>query len=896
METDRPHLASEIEEPTRMATESSGTIAIPDEPFVPRHYGKYSVTSVLGRGGMGVVYRATDPDLERDVAVKVLRRPTAAGDRDADRIRLLREAKALAKLSHPNVVTVYDVGDAGGELYVAMELIEGRDLRSWLKESKRSVAEILAVFVAAGRGMQAAHAAGLVHRDFKPTNVLIGSDGRVRVTDFGLARSPRVNPDLSPAASSSMMEVSLETELTMEGVVVGTPAYMAPEQHERRQLTPAADQYAFCIALHEAIYGERPFSGTNLYQLKLEGPVMPPLRRDVPGRVARAIHRGMAPAPAGRHGSMDALLRELQLDPTMGRRRMLLFGGIALAAVAVWAWGQINAKEDSPCSIDATTLAGAWDENVSAAVLAAFEASGRSYAATAHEALAGDLDAYAEQWIESRQDACEATRVRGDQSDSLLDQRVACLDDRREALGALAQALTEAEATVVDRANELARELPPIEACEDARSVAARVPDPSTPRIADAVAEARADLAVTRAFILTGRFEEAAASVEQALPEVRALDYAPLLAEVLVSYGEALDALARHEEAEAAFEEAAWKAYAVGYDEMVVAAAHKLVWNLHDYQGRVEAGLVWAKLAESTVARGRADPLAQASVINARGALLHDAGKEAEAIEAYERSIALVEEHSGKDALPLAGALVNLAIVEQDRGRFRRALQLQKRALAIREAHQGRAHPDTAVLLNNMSSVLLGLERSQEALEFNREAISRLRAAFGNEHPLVATALGQRGALQHAEGDRAGALESMQEAADMFVATRGPKLRELGVLYNNIGYLLLEEGRRLEARDAFERSLAVYRDLEALDHPSTASARLGLAKALRELGDDAQAKPLYDDVLTRIRAGDAGMLEHRAEAFLGAAEVYEKLGDPKAAAALRREASADAEG
>ncbi len=486
--------------------------------------------------------------------------------------------------------------------------------------------------------------------------------------------------------------------------------------------------------------------------------------------------------------------------------------------------------------------------------------------------------------------------MRGDQSEALLDQRVACLDDRRDALGALAQALARAEPEVVDRASELATTLPSLNGCSDARAVQARIPDPDTPRIADAVARARSEHAQIKAMVVTGRYDEAVTAVETALPELRRIGYAPLLSEVLVTYGEALDALARHGEAEAAFEEGAWAAYAVGYDEMVVAAAHKLVWNLADYQGRTEAGLVWAKLAESTVSRGRADPIAQASVLNARGALLHDAGRIDEAIATYERSIAIVEQHAGKDALELAGALANLAIVEQERGRLRRALPLQKRALAIREAHQGREHPDTAVLLNNMAGVLHGLDRDEEAIAANDEALARLRSVFGERHPLVATALGQRGTLLYAQGNRIGALEAMEDAVQMFLLTRGPQERALGVIYNNIGYILLEENRRLEAREAFEKSLAVYRALDTKDHPSTASPRLGLAKVLRELGDTERAKPLYDDVLARIRAGEAGALEHRSEAFLGAAEIYERLGDTEAADELRREATAAAEG
>ena len=854
------------------------------EPVVERNYGKYTVTGVLGRGGMGVVYRAKDPDLERDVAVKVLRRPAEATG-DGDRARLLREAKALARLSHPNVVSVFDVGDAGGELYVAMELIEGHDLRTWLAADKRSVGDIIDVFIGAGQGLLAAHAAGLVHRDFKPTNVLVGTDGRARVTDFGLARTPREGTQTPQPVA---LEQSLKTELTADGVVVGTPAYMAPEQHERRQLSPAADQYGFCVALHEAIYGTRPFTGERLYRDKLEGPPAVPRRKDVPPRVARAIARGMSPAPAGRHASMETLLQELAQDNSALRRRVLLVGGIVAAAFGAWAWGQVGASE-APCAFEASAFAEAWDAEAAAEVKVAFEASGRPYAAAAFERLAGELDGYAGDWVTARREVCEES----EQPESLHDQRVACLEAGRDRIAALSGALRQADAAVVDRVGELVRALPPIDHCRDAAAVRVRVPDPESAQVARAVRDLRARLATTSAALITGHYADAEAQVEAMLPAVRELDYAPLTAEVLVAYGEALDALARHAEAEAVFEEAAWAAYSVGYDEFVAIAAHKLVWNLSDYQGRVEEGLVWAKLAQTTVERGNVDPLLRASVANAHGALLHDAGRYEDAVAQYDRALALVEEHAGKDALHAAGALVNLAVVESARGRHPRALALQERALAIREAAQGREHPDTALLLNNMSGVLLALDRTDEALATNRDAVERLTAAFGDEHPSVAMALAQRGSLLYDAGKRGEALVALRRAAAMLERTRGPNSLGVAVLHSNIGYVLLDEGDAQGAREAFAHALSIYKATGAPSHPATAAPRVGLARALHKLGEQAEAKRLYDDVLTRIRAGEPGGLERTEDAFLGAADVYDALGDKATAAALRREAQVE---
>ncbi|MFY0580423.1 serine/threonine-protein kinase [Cystobacter fuscus] len=235
---------------------------------------RYVVLEPLGQGGMGMVYAAYDSVLDRKVALKLLPPGDVDGDTEmtSGRARLLREAQAMARLSHPNVVAVYDVHQHGLQVFMAMELVEGQTLLQWQRQQKRGWKEILAAFLSAGRGLAAAHAAGLVHRDFKPTNVLVGKDGRVRVTDFGLARTHNAPPeepsepepspgtrDTSPVKAHSMLEL----ELTQRGAVLGTPAYMAPEQFRGAAADARSDQFSFAVSLWEALYGERPFEGTT---------------------------------------------------------------------------------------------------------------------------------------------------------------------------------------------------------------------------------------------------------------------------------------------------------------------------------------------------------------------------------------------------------------------------------------------------------------------------------------------------------------------------------------------------------------------------------------------------------------------------------------------------------
>jgi hypothetical protein len=288
--------------------------------------GRYTLVDRIGAGAMGVVYRADDKELGRHVAVKVLHRPDGALTE-----RLVREARSMAQVNHPNVVAVYDVGTQDETTYIALELVEGESLRTWQQRS-HSVAEILAVYIAAGRGLGAAHDAGLVHRDFKPDNVLIGKDRRARVTDFGLAAA---RPNENKPASRSAMIALGELSLTQSGTVMGTPAYMAPEQFEGGNVDARTDQFNFCVALYEALYGERPFGGKSyeeLHEHVTEGKVKPaPANARVSAALRAIILRGLSVKPGDRYPTMDNLLHVLGRDRAKPWRR----AAIAAATVAV---------------------------------------------------------------------------------------------------------------------------------------------------------------------------------------------------------------------------------------------------------------------------------------------------------------------------------------------------------------------------------------------------------------------------------------------------------------------------------------------------------------------------------------------------------------------------------
>jgi len=301
--------------------------------------GRYTVLGTLGRGGMGTVLEAFDPVLDRRVAIKVLRR--ALDERP--RARLMREARALARLSHPNVVQVYEAGEADGRAFVAMELVQGRSLREWLqRRPSPGWRECVGAYLQAGEGLAAAHAAGLVHRDFKPDNAVIDGKGRVRVLDFGLVRqSEGLRYGEQARALAGLDPSPRSASLTRTGVVLGTLAYMPLEQMQGERADARSDQFSFCVALYEALYGVRPFEGRSVYALMLafrRGKLPPPPRRTrVPEALRKLLLRGLAIDPRQRWPSMGALLDELRASSSVASRRRVWwqFGLAVVVAVVI---------------------------------------------------------------------------------------------------------------------------------------------------------------------------------------------------------------------------------------------------------------------------------------------------------------------------------------------------------------------------------------------------------------------------------------------------------------------------------------------------------------------------------------------------------------------------------
>jgi len=826
--------------------------------------GRYTVLGIVGKGAMGEVYAAYDPELDRKIAIKLLR----VGAREDSavtegRIRLMREAQAIAKLSHPNVVTVYDVGTFDDDVFIAMQFVDGHTLRYWVLAEPRAWPEVVKMFADAGRGLAAAHEKDLIHRDFKPDNVMVG-DGHVRVMDFGLARAA-LDPTRKPPAPSVVPIVgvgvgvgvadldstrvlgssppppitivpestseALSFELTQAGAVLGTPAYMSPEQFQGHAIDARSDQFSFCVALYEALYGERPFTGTTLLDLMagvLDGTVRPaPAASKVPSWVRKIVLRGLRVDPRDRWPSMTALLAELEKSRRGAPRRRFASGASAKLA-GIW---------EAPAARGRAS-----DTPVKAEVRRAFLATGKAYAAATFDKVRGILDRYAQSWTEMYVDACEATHVRGEQSADVLDLRMAGLDECLDGLRALSQAFRQANAEVIENAVSAANALSRIDRCADIELLRAAVRPPEDPAARAAVDRLRTQLAEVRVLHHVGRLNEGLEAIGPLVDEVRRTDYAPLLAETLFELGNL------HTEQRAAvlgaqfLEEALWIAELCHHDEVVAMAAAQLVYTVGDQLVRFEAAEIWARFAETRLRRmgGREDLWGW--LYNNRGAMRERQGRLQEAIDDARRAVAAKEKFHGPDSTEVGLSLSNIAMCMATAGDLANALMYVQRAISAVEAGAGPDHPRSGVVLSNYAEILNQLGRFAEAREMARRSLAIFERESSLDgavlsYPLMALVLGYLG-----EGLAEEALPPLERA----VAIRDHKERHPGALGE--AHFALARALKQVGRDAPRaRALALAARAEhASDTPSQSSQRW-LAQIDAWLAADARAAT--DDVL-----------------------------------------------
>jgi eukaryotic-like serine/threonine-protein kinase len=805
--------------------------------------GRYVVLGEIGRGGMGRVLRAYDPKLQREVALKLLRTRSITGDA---RERMVREARAMAKLSHPNVVALHDVAESSQGLMLVMEHVAGRTLREWIAEQPRTWQASIEVFAAAGRGLAAAHAQGLLHRDFKPSNVLIGTGPAsvVKVTDFGLAKAAPSEPvDLDAAAPDNVV-IAIDEPwggITESGKVMGTPRYMAPEQHRGLRLGPASDQYSFCLALWEALTGRFPFDDAALVEDKHAGPPPWPPAIAVPRRIVDALRRGLAVDPAVRWPGIAELLAALDYDPARRRRRAWVTGGALVGAgslaIALQSWANARAER---CSGAPAQLVGVWDDPRREQIATSFAATEAVFADAMWSYVQPRLDDYAAAWVQMHGEACAATTIRGEQSSEVMDLRMSCLQRARVELQAVTDVLIVADREVVSRAHLLVANLAPLPRCADVEALQAEV-DPPAPDQRPAVEHARATLAVAAAERGAGRYADARASLDAAQSQLGALDYPPLHTELALERGRLLADAGDYAGAEQSLHDAVRTAAQSRQWDRLGEAASLLLYVVGNLLEHPAEGLRYRDLAEGLARRG-GDPITLAAFHNSLGSVLEAQGKPAEAEQSFRIALALRTKALGEADTEVARARNNLANALMSQGRYPEAELESRAALAMQERLLGPQHPVVALGRNNLATILEVQGRGADAQTEYRAALEIWERALGEHHPDLALAHNNLANLLAARSDHDGAELEYRRAIAIASAALGAEHPDVARYRNNLGTVFFARGEIDRAQAEHRAALAIWERALGPEHPSVATALAAIGNTSMGRGDYRQGE------------------------------------------------------
>ncbi|XXF76299.1 serine/threonine-protein kinase [Myxococcaceae bacterium GXIMD 01537] len=829
------------------------------------HVGRFVLHERVGTGGMGIVYAAHDPRLERKVALKLLR-PALHGQArgGAGPARMLREAQAAARLSHPNVITVHEVGSVGEQVFVAMEFVDGGTLSHWLREAPRRWEDVTEKYLQAGQGLAAAHRAGLVHRDFKPDNVLLGRDGRVRVADFGLARGTfpevQMRPDASApgGASGDALVPPSEGPLTRTGALLGTPAYMSPEQHQGIEAGASSDQFSFCVAFYEALHGERPFAGNDSRALLEEmshGRVRPPPRgTSAPSWLRQVLLRGLSFSPANRFPSMEALLAEVEQGRKRRRRRWALAtGALALVTVLTGVAGA-RARATARCEEGMEAqLKGVWDEERKVRIRERFLAVGKPFAQSAWAGVEQSLDDYSRTWLALQRQTCEAPEPRQAEWGEFLGVQRVCLRERLSELGAFTTLLAKADEETVLNAARGALSLGRLESCADARTLTSWMRPPGAPELAAAVESLRGDLSEVKALMDVARYGEGTSRAEAAVARARALDYRPVRAEALLLLGTGHANLGDYPRAEETLTQAVLEALAGGHDRVASRAWMVQAFIVGNGASRDTArARMLLRQGEAAAHRFGGDPELTARRLTYEGVFATAEGKHEEALDRFQEVLDLRRRFLPPHHPDIGGALTDLAGVLGHLGRYEEAMEHARSALTNLEAAEGPSHPDVGYALQSLGAAESELGRYTEALALHQRALELFEGVYGAESQPVAVARTYIGLQQGFLGRHEEALENHRRSLAVWEKLVGPEHADVAICLMVLGSALRDAGRPGESWEVLTRSLRIQRKQLPEHAPQLGVTTRELAGTLLDLGRPSEALESYRSALGEL--------------------------------------------
>ena len=817
-------------EATQSATAAAWSIA--DGTTV----GRFLVLATVGCGATGVVVSAWDGELGRKVAIKFL-----APGVDDERTRLRNEAQALARLAHPNVIKIHDVGEHDDRVYMVMEYVEGATLVGQRANDR----ELLAVWIAAGRGLAAAHAAGLVHGDFKPANVLLGADGRPRVSDFGHAALEADPSDRTP--------VSGDVATTKSGVLVGTPAYMAPEVFAGAAADARADQFSFCVALYEALWSARPFAGRDVPSLALAvtaGAIRtPPAFVVVPLRIRRAVLRGLSSAPAARFADMNALLAELERDPWKWPLRIApAVVLLAIPASVVAFTGSAAVGERDYC-VEVDQRADAlWNEERAQAIEGAFMATSASFAADEYSRARTLVDAHAAALREAERRTCELTAAGTGRAEEASGRQL-CLHLAHQQLVGLLDLFERADAALVEHASDAARRLPSIESCVSGRWGPQHAAEPG-----DEIYELGAEVARARVSADAWRDSSALETANLAAARALELDAPWLAAESHVIAARVLERDGDQTAAMPRFDAAFSAALASDHHDVAVVAALGLAGVLAE-RGDHEGALLWVDHAEAALGRtGARRSHLQSAVLNTRGQIAHHHGDFATAKAAFTEVLGRDVDRGERGSDGLGSTLLNIGLSDTNLGDLAAGIASLREALAVETEDHGDSHPALIRPLNAICHVEIDRGDTAAAIAACQRALDLARADRPGAQPRLSHLFTNLGSAWFHAGDPERAEQPHLAALDNAMRTQPDDDLLLATIANNLGVV----NDNLERVDSAAKyyGIAYERILRAFGpaHPSTAMVATNLAMVRVKQGDLVGAEALLTESIAQMGA------------------------------------------
>lgn len=852
---------------------------------------RYEIIECVGIGGFGLVYRAYDPKLDRDVALKLWRvdtlGPTGSGSKGAE--ALVSEARALAKLSHPNVMAIYDAGRDGEQVFLAGELIEGTPLSSYIGEESGTRA--LSWMRQCAEGLAAAHAVGLIHRDIKPDNIIVGKDGRARIVDFGLATNARSSAKMAAVSDAAEIpNLGLRETLTMAGPLVGTPAYMAPEQFGGQGANAASDQYSLCASFYEVVHGHRAAEADSFAQLRARvmSQKLPELRKGLPAPLGTALLKGLARQPEDRYGKVSEIVQALT-PPSVGRGRLYLALALALSAVLAFVLLRSSDSTLRDCTLVASDMDSIWNAGEKASLKKQFASFGSSYSGEAYQRVVGHLDGYAQNWKQLGVNSCKASFHEQRLSESMFDRQMLCLERRRGEMQHLVSLFKETDKTLLERAPRAITQLVDLQICTDPERLGAMDRLPSNPEERQALVEVEKILAQAEALRMAGKYDDAHEQSMRALALAKTLNYAPTMAEASFELG---FISSYRNDAEAAKEhlgEAHYKAVAARDLRTSARAAIELVYVYGTILKDVERAEEWARHASSAIEAGGNAKQLEANLESNLGDLALGKADTQGALQHNRRALELRIELHGKEDRGVAQSLNNLGLAYNLSGDYIESSKKYTEAHRVFAKVLGPHHPYVGLTAGNLGSIYVSLGRVAEAKQRFQEAYDIARDSGGEKSYGAIRAKVNLAVSIESLGEREKASTMLEELALLANENLPEDFGTQALIANSRGVTASNRSRYEDALSHFLSARALHLQYLNEEHPEVLLVDVNVAQTEGSMGRTKESLARFELLVPRFEKAHGEKHPQTAWVLMSRAEQYLNVRRPDAALAdLRR--------